>query len=163
MTKTADFTAFGKNDIRGIYGEDVTEELFYYTGKAFVKYIQDKTGFQPKDIWITVSRDARLHSESLAKVLSKGIVHMGANVVKLELVPTPLGYYSEFASFSDSISPDAKISGALIVTASHNPPEYNGLKLTFNKASLGENDIKLLKEYTIDQMSNGNRNKSCRG
>ena len=66
MTKTIDFSAFGKNDIRGIYGEDVTEELFYYVGKGYVKYIQDKTGLAPNDIWITISRDARLHSESLA-------------------------------------------------------------------------------------------------
>ena len=39
MTNMLDFRAFGKNDIRGIYGEDVTEELFYYTGKGYVKFI----------------------------------------------------------------------------------------------------------------------------
>lgn len=154
MTKTMDFSAFGKNDIRGIYGESVTEELFYYTGKGYVKYIQDKTGLKPEDIWITISRDARLHSESLAKILSKGIVHMGANVVNLDIVPTPIGYYSEFASFPETICKDIKISGALIVTASHNPPEYNGLKLTFNKTSLNEEEIKKVKEYTREQMCN---------
>ena len=154
MTKTMDFSAFGKNDIRGIYGESVTEELFYYTGKGYVKYIQDKTGLNPEDIWITISRDARLHSESLAKILSKGIVHMGANVVNLDIVPTPIGYYSEFASFPENICKDIKISGALIVTASHNPPEYNGLKLTFNKSSLNEEEIKKVKEYTRQQMCN---------
>jgi len=154
MTKTMDFSAFGKNDIRGIYGEDVTEELFYYTGKGFVKYIQEKTGLNPKDIWISISRDARLHSESLTKTLIKGIVHMGANAVNLDIVPTPLGYYSEFASFPEDISKNAKISAALIVTASHNPPEYNGLKLTFNKASLNEEEIKKVKEYTIEAMTN---------
>lgn len=154
MTKTMDFSAFGKNDIRGIYGESVTEELFYYTGKGYVKYIQDKTGLKPEDIWITISRDARLHSESLTKILSKGIVHMGANVVNLDIVPTPIGYYSEFASFPENICKDIKISGALIVTASHNPPEYNGLKLTFNKTSLNEEEIKKVKEYTREQMCN---------
>lgn len=154
MTKTVEFSAFGKNDIRGIYGEDVTEELFYYVGKGYVKYIQDKTGLAPNDIWITISRDARLHSESLAKTLIKGIVHMGANAINLDIVPTPIGYFSEFVSIPESISKDAKISGALIVTASHNPPEYNGLKLTFNKSSLNEEEIKKVKEYTIEQMSN---------
>ncbi|MBQ8887067.1 MAG: phosphomannomutase/phosphoglucomutase [Candidatus Gastranaerophilales bacterium] len=154
MTKTVDFSAFGKNDIRGIYGKDVTEELFYYTGKGYVKYIQDKTGLKPEDIWITISRDARLHSESLTKILSKGIVHMGANVVNLDIVPTPLGYFSEFTNYPETICKDIKISGALIVTASHNPPEYNGLKLTFNKNSLNESEIKKVKEYTIEQMSN---------
>ena len=153
MTQTVNFSAFGKNDIRGIYGETVTEELFYYTGKAFVKYIAKKTGLTPSDIWITVSRDARLHSESLAKVLIKGIIHTGANALNLDVVPTPLGYYSEFITFPDSINENAKISGALIVTASHNPPEYNGLKLTFNKSSLNEKEINEVKEYTIQEMN----------
>ena len=142
MTNTISFSAFGKNDIRGVYGEDVTEELFYYTGKAFVKYVQDKTGLKPKDIWLSVARDARLHSESLAKVLIKGITHMGANVINLELVPTPIGYYSEFAVYPDTIAQDVNVQGALIVTASHNPPEYNGLKMTFNKSSLNEDETK---------------------
>ena len=154
MVKTSDYSAFGKNDIRGIYGENVTEELFYYIGKGFVKYIQDKTGQKPSDIWVTVSRDARLHSESLTKVLIKGLVHMGANAVNLDVVPTPLGYYSEFASYPNTIADNLKISAALVVTASHNPPEYNGLKMTFNKSSLNEEEIKLVKEYTIEQMNN---------
>ena len=154
MTKTIDFSAFGKNDIRGIYGEDITEELFYYTGKGFVKYLEDKTGLKANNIWISVTRDARIHSESLSKVLIKGITHQGANVINLDIAPTPIGYYSEFASFPESISKGVKISGALIVTASHNPPEYNGLKMTYNKSSLNENEIKKVKEYTIEQMSN---------
>lgn len=151
MTTTINYGAFGKNDIRGIYGKDVTEELFYYTGKGYVRYICEKTGLKPNDVWITISRDARLHSESLSKVLTKGIVHMGANVINFGVVPTPLGYYSEFASYPDNIADGVKISGALIVTASHNPPEYNGLKLTFNKATLGEEEIKEVKQYTIEE------------
>lgn len=154
MTKTINFSAFGKNDIRGIYGQDVTEELFYYTGKGYVKYLQEKTGLEAKDIWITISKDARLHSDALSRTLSKGIVHMGANVINLDIVPTPLGYYSEFAAYPETLCDKIKIIGALIVTASHNPPEYNGLKMTFNKSSLSEQDIKEVKEYTIEQMSN---------
>ena len=112
MVKTTDFSAFGKNDIRGIYSEDVTEELFYYVGKGLVNYVQQKTGLKPQDLWFSVSRDARVHSEPLAKVLIKGIIHMGANVINLDLAPTPIGYYSEFAKFPENICPDIKISGA---------------------------------------------------
>lgn len=151
MTKTMDLSAFGKNDIRGIYSDNITEELFYYTGKGFVKYIEEKSGLSPKDIWITVSGDARVHTESLVKILIKGIVHSGANVINLGTVPTPLGYYSEFASYPQEISNDVKISGALIVTASHNPPEYNGLKLSYNKSTLNEEEIKEVKKYTMMQ------------
>lgn len=154
MTNTIDFSAFGKNDIRGIYGENVTEELFYYTGKGFVKYIEEKTGLKPEDIWVSVTRDARLHSESLTRALIKGITHVGANAVNLDIAPTPIGYYSEFATFPESVCKDVTISGALIVTASHNPSEYNGLKMTFNKSSLNEEEIKKVKEKTIIQMNN---------
>lgn len=154
MINIQDLSAFGKNDIRGIYGENVTEELFYYVGKGLVRYIREKTGMDASDIWVSVSKDARLHSESLSKILIKGIVHTGANVVNLDLVPTPLGYYSEFASYPQSIADKVVISGALIVTASHNPPEYNGLKMTFDKCSLNETEIKLVKKYTQEEMLN---------
>lgn len=58
--------AFGKNDIRGIYGEDITEEIFYYTGRAFVEYLKKQASKKTEAIWITVTRDARTHSPSLA-------------------------------------------------------------------------------------------------
>ena len=148
MNKTITFTAFGKNDLRGIYGEDITEDLYYYVGQAFVDYIRLNTSKKADEIWITVSRDARLHSPSLAKSLIKGIVAAGANVVNLGLVPTPLGYYSEVVGVPGKITGDKPILGALIVTASHNPGEYNGLKLTFNKMSFNESQIKELKEIT---------------
>lgn len=148
MNKTITFTAFGKNDLRGIYGEDITEDLFYYVGRAFVDYIRINTSKRADEIWITVSRDARLHSPSLAKALMKGIVSTGANVVNLGLVPTPLGYYSEMVGVPDKVTNENPIMGALIVTASHNPSEYNGLKLTFNKMSFTEAQIKELKEIT---------------
>ena len=74
-------SAFGKNDIRGIYGEDITEELFYYTGRGFVKYLTKQTGKENNEIWITVCRDARLHSPALSKALVEGILSTGANVV----------------------------------------------------------------------------------
>ena len=85
-------SAFGKNDIRGIYGEDITEEIFYYTGRGFVKYLSNQTGKSNSDIWISVCRDARLHSPSLSKSLVEGILSTGANVVDLGLAPTPIGY-----------------------------------------------------------------------
>ena len=48
-----DLSAFGKNDIRGIYGENITEEIFYYTGRGFVKYLLKETGKQVAEIWVT--------------------------------------------------------------------------------------------------------------
>lgn len=145
-------TAFGKNDIRGIYGKDVTEELFYYIGKGFVKYMTKHGEQLPPEMWITIVRDARNHSPSLTEALTKGIISTGANVVDLGLAPTPIGYYSEAAGVNSAYTDGNEISGALIVTASHNPPPYNGLKMTFNGQSLNEAQIKEVKELSFLEM-----------
>ena len=124
MISSIKLSAFGKNDIRGIYGDDVTEDLYYYVGKAYVKYVCENTGKTPDEVWLSVCRDARLHSPSLAKALIKGIVTTGANVVDMGLAPTPLGYYSEFSGTDKDITGGSEIDGALIITASHNPKKY---------------------------------------
>ena len=133
--------AFGKNDIRGIYGEDITEILFYNVGRAFVEYLHKNSAKKPLNMKITVTRDARTHSPSLAKALIAGVASTGAKVVDLGLAPTPIGYYSE------ATMPD--VTGALIITASHNPKEYNGLKMTFNKQTLNEKQIKEVRDITF--------------
>ena len=143
-----DLSAFGKNDIRGIYGENITEEVFYYTGKAFVRYLGEQTGKKNPEIWITVCRDARLHSPALSKALVEGILSTGANVVDMGLAPTPLGYYSEVVGLPPYLTKYAPVSGAMIITASHNPSQYNGLKMTYEKQSLDDEQIKVVKELT---------------
>ena len=146
-----DVSAFGKNDIRGIYGENVTEEVFYYTGRGFVKYLEEQTKLKPSEIWITVCRDARLHSPALSKSLIEGIRSCGANVVDMGLAPTPLGYYSEVVGLPPFITKYAPVSGAMIITASHNPSQYNGLKMTYAKSSLNEEQIKEVKALTLKE------------
>lgn len=144
--------AFGKNDIRGIYGKDVTEDLFYYVGRGYVKYIAKHSKKEPSQMWITVVQDARNHSPALANALIKGVTSTGANIVDLGLAPTPIGYYSEVVGINPAVTEDNDIIGALIVTASHNPPQYNGLKMTFNGQSLNEEQIKELKELSFKEM-----------
>ena len=146
-----DLSAFGKNDIRGIYGENITEEIFYYTGRAFIKYLSTQTGKANSDIWVTVCRDARLHSPKLSESLIEGVLSTGANVVNLGLAPTPLGYYSEVVGLPPSVSKYCPISGALIITASHNPSQYNGLKMTYAKQSLNDEQIKEVKALTEEE------------
>ena len=146
-----DLSAFGKNDIRGIYGENVTEELFYYTGRGFVQYLVAQAQRIPSEIWITVCRDARLHSPALSKSLIEGIRSTGANVVDLGLAPTPIGYYSEAAGVPPFLTKYLPVTGALIITASHNPSQYNGLKMTYGKQTLGEEQIKKVKELTEEE------------
>ncbi|MBR1681259.1 hypothetical protein IJ707_05670 [bacterium] len=137
-------SAFGKNDIRGIYGQDVTEELYFFVGKSYVKYISKLAEKEAKDLWITVCRDARNHSPALVKALISGVTSAGANIVDLGLAPTPIGYYSDVVGVNEAVTDGNDIDGALIVTASHNPSQYNGLKMTFNGQILGEQAIQEL-------------------
>lgn len=148
--------AFGKNDIRGIYGQDVTEELYFFVGKAYVKYISKESDKEPKDLWITVCRDARNHSPALAKSLIQGVTSAGANLVDLGLAPTPIGYYSNVVGVNADVTDGNDIDGALIVTASHNPSQYNGLKMTHNGQLLDEKPIqellKIVAEVSKDSL-----------
>lgn len=137
--------AFGKNDIRGIYGEDITEELYYNTGRGFVEWLKNQSGKKEADMWITITRDARLHSPALEKALTEGITSTGANVIHLGLAPTPIGYYSEVVGI-----PGYDVIAAAIITASHNPSEYNGLKMTYNKRTLTEQQIAEVKNITLE-------------
>ena len=137
-------SAFGKNDIRGIYGQDVTEELYFFVGKAYVRYISKLSEKESKDLWVTVCRDARNHSPALVKSLIQGVTAAGANIVDLGLAPTPIGYYSNVVGVDATVTNGEDIDGALIVTASHNPSQYNGLKMTYNGQLLDEQPIQEL-------------------
>ena len=141
--------AFGKNDIRGIYGKEITEELFFNVGKSLVKYLEKSSGLKPSDMYITVCMDARTHSPLLSKALICGITSESAHVINLGLAPTPLGYYSEVAELPYNLTRGNKVISACIVTASHNPKEYNGLKITYNRRTLTENQISELKDLTF--------------
>lgn len=149
------YTAFGKNDIRGVFPKEVYSELFFHTARGYIKWVSSKLsqmGIQrkPEKMCFVVAMDARLHSPELKNAVIEGIITAGANVLDINLAPTPLAYFGEFMHYDKDFLEDTKVLGALIITASHNPSEYNGLKMTFNKASLSEEDIKEVKEKTQD-------------
>lgn len=147
--------AFGKNDIRGIFPSEVNSEIFFCAAKGYVQFAldelkrlnQEKTA---RELLFGVCMDARTHSPELKRAVIQGVISMGANVLDLGLAPTPLGYFSEFAKIEDEVTEGKKIMGALIITASHNPSEYNGLKMTFNRQSLNEEQIKEVKRLTLE-------------
>ena len=133
--------AFGKNDIRGIYGEDITEELFYNIGLGYIHWLTKQNSKQPTELKISVCMDARLHSQPLKKALICGLLDAGVKHIEdYGIAPSPIGYYSEFAH---------NLDGAMVITASHNPSEYNGLKMTYNHQTLNEVQIKEVKEETF--------------
>lgn len=153
MKDGLNFSAFGKNDIRGIFPKEVNSELFFHTARGYVKWVGSKlsqmgTQKKPDKMCFVVAMDARLHSEELKKSIIDGLTSAGANVLDLGLAPTPIGYFGEFTNYDEEYLENTKVMGSLIITASHNPSEYNGLKMTFNKASLEEEEIKELKNKT---------------
>lgn len=154
MQNTLNTKAFGKNDIRGIFPTEVNSQLFFNVAKGYVSWAQaqflEMTGEKKPvgEMLFAVCMDARLHSKELKDALIQGLTASGANVLDMGLAPTPIGYFSEFAKIDPEILGEKKVNGALIITASHNPKEYNGLKMTFNRATLNEAQIKEVKNHT---------------
>ena len=116
---------FREYDIRGIFekelNENIVKKIGFYLAKALLKKI-------PNAQFIAVGYDARLHSPILKNWLSSGINEAGLEVLDMGLVPTPANYFANFTDF-DGLESD----GSVMITGSHNPPEYNGFKITLNK------------------------------
>ena len=105
-------------DIRAIYGQDLNEDIAYTIGLSFGSYIREK-GYEK----CVVGHDNRVSSEPLSKALLEGITATGTNVVYLGLCTTPMYYYAQ---------KKLKIDPGVMITASHNPKEYNGFKIAFD-------------------------------
>ncbi len=106
-------SVFRAYDIRGIFGEELTPKIFYDIGLSFTELIGDaKT--------LSLARDVRTSSPILEYMLKSGVLSGGCNVLSLGVKPTPLLYFS---------IAHLDLDGGAAITASHNPPEYNGVKL----------------------------------
>lgn len=105
---------FRAYDIRGVYGEEITEKAAMWIGRAFGTYIGG-TGKR-----LVVGRDVRLSGQRLEAALIKGLLSTGCHVQDIEVVPTPVLYFAIVHYVKD---------GGVMVTASHNPGDWNGFKL----------------------------------
>lgn len=108
---------FKAYDIRGIYEEQLTDELAVKIGRAFVTFLKCKK--------VVIGRDMRPHSVPLFKALTEGITMQGADVIDLGLCTSPMSYYANGLLGAD---------GGIMITASHNTGEWNGFKLSRQKA-----------------------------
>ena len=109
---------FREYDIRGVYGKDLNEEVAYNIGRAF------GTKLRSLNIPVTVvAYDNRLSSPVLEENLVKGLVETGINVKRLGLATTPMCYFA--ANYLNT-------NCSMMITASHNPKEYNGFKFSYN-------------------------------
>lgn len=113
-----DGSMFREYDIRGLVDQNFTESVLSLTGRAFGTFLAATSGKSPGTL--AVGRDVRLSSPRFARAMIEGLRSTGASIVDVGQVPTPLVYFAV-----NHLNTDA---GAAI-TASHNPPPYNGLKL----------------------------------
>lgn len=147
ITQNINETIFRKNDIRGRVPEDLNFDSVSRIGQAFAEYIAEQTPEKnPSEMWISIGYDARLHSPELSKALITGITSYGMNVVDLGRCPTPLVYYSAFYTSDRMPQPD----GTIMITGSHNPPNYNGLKMGCGKNCLKSDDIMEIKNICLE-------------
>ena len=128
---------FKAYDIRGIVGKTLNENTVIQIGKSI-----GSEALRKKQKDICVGYDGRLSSPDIFKFLSKGLLSTGINVINLGLVTTPMLYFSTHHLNTKS---------GVMITGSHNPPEYNGFKIVINEKTLSLNEIQKLYQIIIKE------------
>jgi phosphomannomutase/phosphoglucomutase len=113
---------FRQYDIRGLVDADLTQETVELLGKGIGTYFRRN---QKKEV--ALGRDCRLSSPLYSKALAKGLLSTGCEIVDLGIIPTPLLYFTIYYK---------KMEAGVIITGSHNPPEYNGFKMMVGEETL---------------------------
>lgn len=126
---------FRQYDVRGIVDRDLTPDVALALGRAYAAYLDRRQ--QQGDV--AVGRDNRPSGPALRDALVAGLTSMGRGVVDIGVVPTPLLYWSLH---------HVGVCGGIQITGSHNPPEYNGFKLSVGTASLHGDEIQELYRLT---------------
>lgn len=127
-------SCFKAYDVRGLVPEELNEDVVYRIGRAYATFVEPQK--------VAVGYDIRLSSRRLSKALISGLIDSGVDVIDIGIGGSELSY---FATFHENID------GGIMVTASHNPPDYNGLKFVREKskpisADTGLEEIRILAE-----------------
>lgn len=123
---------FREYDIRGKVEDDFPPDIVMNLGRAFGTFIKRSGGQE-----IALSGDVRLSTPDLINQFKEGVLSTGIDVINIGIIPTPVNYYSMFK---------LDVAGAVQITGSHNPPEFNGFKMSRNKKSVFGKSIQNLRE-----------------
>ena len=124
---------FREYDIRGKVIDDFPPEFVIQLGKGFGTFVK-RNGFHE----ISLSGDIRLTTPDLMDQFKKGVLSTGVDVINLGILPTPANYYSMFK---------LEVGGAVQITGSHNPPEFNGFKMSLDRKAVFGKNIQVLRKY----------------
>ncbi len=131
---------FREYDIRGVVERDLTTELLRWVGRAYGERLHRDLASAPSDPpQVVLGRDNRPSSPELSDALATGLVEAGLHVLDLGTVPTPVVWWAEKSLDG--------VLGALQLTGSHNPPGWNGVKMSAQGRSLYGNDVQWIREY----------------
>ncbi len=137
---TLRYNIFKEYDIRGIVGEEFLIDDIYDLTQAIITFFLKQN---PKTNNILIGMDGRLHSPKIKKNMIAAITDLGLNVVDIGLCPAPVLYFSLF-THRESVS-------GLMITASHNPKEYNGIKICLDKKNVWGNQIQEIKKIVQEK------------
>jgi len=121
---------FREYDIRGVADKDLTPDIVRRLGQGFGTYVAGR------GLELVVGRDGRLSSKAFGESVTEGLLSTGCNVVDIGICPTPVYYFSIF---------HLNKNGGMMVTGSHNPPDFNGFKVSVGKSTIFGEDIQKLR------------------
>ena len=121
---------FREYDVRGLVDEDLSEEIVRALGRAYATFMLRALGSER--IELAIGRDVRPSSDRLRDAMADGMIAAGARILDVGVVPTPVLYYACHRLGTD---------GGVMITGSHNPPEYNGFKLGYRDLPLTGEEI----------------------
>ncbi len=128
---------FREYDIRGKVLEDFPPEVVVLLGRAFGTLVKRSAGRE-----IAISGDVRTTTPDLINYFKEGVLSTGVDIINLGIIPTPVNYYSLYK---------LDVAASVQITGSHNPPEFNGFKLSLHKKPVYGKQIQLLKKF-IDNL-----------
>ncbi|KMY85269.1 Phosphomannomutase [Candidatus Paraburkholderia calva] len=141
---------FKAYDIRGIVGKTVDRDVAKNIGQAFGSEIKKQGGDS-----VVIARDGRLSGPELSSALADGLRAVGIDVVDVGMVPTPVGYFAASVPLPLP-SGERRVDSCIVVTGSHNPPDYNGFKMVLRGAAIYGNQIQALyKRIVADDFEKG--------
>ncbi len=123
---------FREYDIRGVVDRDLNDEFVEILGRGYGTYLRQHNARK-----ITVGGDVRLSTERFRTALISGLRASGIDIIDIGIVPTPVQYFSMFR---------LPVDGGVMITGSHNPPDYNGFKLSLHKSPIYGTEIQNIYE-----------------